>query len=202
MQQNEAKTSDLLLWQQFQAGNASALESLMTLYFRILFNYGTKFCANPETIKDFIQELFLHLWENRHKLNAEVHVKAYLLASLRRRIHRGLKSKSNQPFANSLTLELTLDFVLEVSVEDMYIQDEGARALALEVKNQLQNLPQRQREVVYLKFFEGLSREQIGEIMGINDQSISNLLQLALKRLKANWRHAAISLLTVSLQQV
>ncbi len=66
--------------------------------------------------------------------------------------------------------------------------------MAQEIKIQLENLPKRQREVIYLKFFEGLNRDQIAEVMGINDQSVSNLLQMAIKQLKANWNGAVLGL--------
>ncbi len=101
MQEKQTAASDLILWRQFQAGDGSALETLMTIYFRVLFNYGTKFSRNHEFVKDCIQDLFLHIWQSRQKLNPEVNVKAYLLASLRRQIYRGLKRKNNLPLTDT-----------------------------------------------------------------------------------------------------
>jgi RNA polymerase sigma factor (sigma-70 family) len=46
-------------------------------------------------------------------------------------------------------------------------------------------LPKRQKEIIYLKFFENLGREEIADIMQISPQAVSNLLQKALKNLRA-----------------
>jgi DNA-directed RNA polymerase specialized sigma24 family protein len=45
-------------------------------------------------------------------------------------------------------------------------------------------LPERQKEVVYLKFFESLSREEISHILEIAPQTVSNILQIALGKLR------------------
>lgn len=42
-------------------------------------------------------------------------------------------------------------------------------------------LPNGQKEVVYLKFFQELSRDQIDQIMDTAPQTVSNLLQLAIR---------------------
>jgi RNA polymerase sigma factor (sigma-70 family) len=162
------------------------LEQVMALHFRTLFHYGTKFSADDDFIKDHIQDLFLNLWDRRQSLEAEVNVKAYLLASLRRRLHRALLAQKR--FVNYSPDESPAGFELELSVEEAFIADEATDSLCRELKLQLENLPQRQREAVYLKFYEDLTRDQIAEVMGINAQSVSNLLQVAIKHLKINWK--------------
>jgi DNA-directed RNA polymerase specialized sigma subunit len=42
--------------------------------------------------------------------------------------------------------------------------------------------------VLYLRFYQNLERTEIGDIMGINDQSVSNHLQAAFKNFKDNWQ--------------
>jgi RNA polymerase sigma-70 factor (ECF subfamily) len=44
--------------------------------------------------------------------------------------------------------------------------------------------------VIFLKFYETLSIEEIAEIMDMNKQSVSNLLQRAIHNLKQNWQLA------------
>jgi RNA polymerase sigma-70 factor (ECF subfamily) len=58
------------------------------------------------------------------------------------------------------------------------------------VRSVLNNLPKRQQEVIFLKFYETLSIEEIAEIMDMNKQSVSNLLQRAIHNLKQNWQLA------------
>jgi RNA polymerase sigma factor (sigma-70 family) len=180
----EANESNL--WHRFRQGEELALEQLMIQNFQVLYRYGTKFSRDDAFIKDCIQDLFLDLWDRREFLGETITVKAYLMASLRRRLHRGGLSK-RWVFDDSLDSE-HLPFTAEFSVEDSFIREETTQAIAYEIKAHLDQLPKRQKEVVYLKFFEELDREEIAGIMGINHQSVSNLLQAAFKHLKAAWK--------------
>jgi hypothetical protein len=79
---------DRVLWQDFLAGEVSAFEKLMSDNFRLLFRYGSKFSKDRELVKDSIQDLFMILWEKRDNLSSDAAVKPYLMASLRRLMHR------------------------------------------------------------------------------------------------------------------
>lgn len=48
-------------------------------------------------------------------------------------------------------------------------------------------MPKRQREVIYLQYYQNLTRDEIAKIMDINQQSVSNLLQAAFKSFRENW---------------
>lgn len=182
--QGEQNGSDL--WQRFRMGETAALEQLMIRSFTLLYRYGTKFTNDQAFIKDCIQDLFLDLWLRRENLSEAVAVKAYLLASLRRRLHRGLIGQK-WISGNSIDVD-TLHFEIEFSIEESLIREELTRELASEIKACLDLLPKRQKEVVYLKFYENLSREEIAQVMGVNPQSVSNLLQAAYTCLRANWK--------------
>ncbi len=185
------------LWQRFRLGETAALEQLMVQSFNLLYRYGTKFSRDEAFIKDCIQDLVLDLWDRRVYLGEAVTVKAYLMASLRRRLHRGMSTQKWLPSDAAETNPLLFD--IEFSVEESLIRQESTRELANEIKAYLDQLPKRQKEVIYLKFYENLSREEIAQVMGVTPQSVSNLLQAAYKYLKANWKteHFMLFLLTI-----
>ncbi|MCF0074605.1 sigma-70 family RNA polymerase sigma factor [Dyadobacter sp. CY261] len=179
-------SNDRLLWQDFLAGEVRAFEKLMSDNFRLLFQYGCKFSKDRELVKDSIQDLFLVLWEKRGNLNPDAAVKPYLMASLRRLMHRQVSSRA---WVGGEALQEEDDyFDIEFSVEDEYIANEAIAVRSGQLEKLLNALPRRQKEVVYLKFFQELSREQIAEVMAISPQTVSNLLQIAIKHLKAHWK--------------
>ncbi|MGZ3846904.1 MAG: RNA polymerase sigma factor, partial [Flavisolibacter sp.] len=45
----------------------------------------------------------------------------------------------------------------------------------------INQLPARQKEIIYLRIYKGLSFEEIGQIMQLNYQVVRNLLSQALK---------------------
>lgn len=178
--------ADRACWQRLLRGDVTALEDLMQAHSRLLFRYGRKFSTDADLVKDCIQDLYLDLWERRDHLRADVRVKPYLMVALRRRLHR--QAQRQVSLDGVLAPEPDLLPLIDFSVEERYIEDEATRARAHALHALLKSLPTRQKEAVYLKFFEDLDREEIAQTMGVAPQSVSNLLQEALRKLRAQWR--------------
>ena len=68
----------------------------------------------------------------------------------------------------------------QVWQEALDLEEEKKEAL----KEAIANLTPRQREVIYLKYFEGLSTRELAEILQIRAQSIYNLVHDALENLR------------------
>ncbi|TDE17173.1 RNA polymerase sigma factor [Dyadobacter psychrotolerans] len=190
-------SDEKLVWQRFLAGQPEAFEKLMSTHFRSLFQYGSKFSKDKEFVKDSIQDLFLILWEKRENLSSDIVVKSYLMASLRRLMHRSTTTRSRL-FDNASPEDEGV-FEIEFSVEEHYIESESAFMLTEKVRKMLSELPRRQKEVVYLKFFQDLDRNQISEVMEVSPQTVSNLLQIAIKQLRTYWKAEFLILLTIHL---
>ncbi|MEO6687245.1 MAG: sigma-70 family RNA polymerase sigma factor [Dyadobacter sp.] len=176
-------TDDSILWDNFRNGNEAAYTELATRYYRTLLHYGLRFTPNVQIAEDALQDLLIHLWLNRQNLNDTPSIKFYLLKSFRHRIIKTLKPLSGE-------LELTGQFENispEYSSEEVFIQNENELHLKNQVKEMMTQLPSRQREVVYLRFFQGLKSEEIGMLLAIKPQSVSNILQRALTTLRNIW---------------
>ncbi len=167
----------------------------MQLHYQALFNYGTKYSRDGELVKDTIQELFIGLWVRKENLNTDVNPRAYLLASLRRALHRKIQSEKRFLKAE-YDQDDFLNFDFELSIEEKIIEKESDRILAKKMAVLISSLPKRQKEVIYLKFFLGLTRDEIALIMGNKPQTVSNLLQLAFKALRLEINETSMSMLT------
>jgi len=71
-------------------------------------------------------------------------------------------------------------------VDERLIKTEQARQFSLQVTALLNGLPLWQKEVVYLKFFHYMPQDEIASILNIAPQTVSNILQMALKNLRCN----------------
>lgn len=180
--------NDQLIWQTFIEGNKFSYQQLMESNYNTLYNYGIKFSQDSELVKDCIQDLFLNLWNKRYTLSKQVNIKAYLFSSLRRLLHRKILSAGNYKYA-SIDNQFIDSFTFHVSVEQQIIKHESTILVAKKIATLLETLPTRQKEVIYLKYFHDFSRDEIAQAMNISMQTVSNLLQLALKKLKANFKH-------------
>lgn len=174
-----------VLWRRLLKGNVAAFESLMSCHFRTLFQYGLKFSSDEEFVKDTIQDLFLYIWERRQNLNGNIPVVPYLLASLRRMMHRA--SSTSVSYVPSFENQPML-FDVKFGVETEYIRHETSRLMSHRLNRILDKLPPRQKEVIYLKFYQELTRDQIAVVMNISPQTVSNVLQIAMKQLRKHWK--------------
>jgi RNA polymerase sigma factor (sigma-70 family) len=181
------------LWGLFRKGNRTAFESIFQSHIRLLYKYGSRFTKNDNVVEDCIQDLFLDLWRRREHLGATDSIKLYLLGSLRRRILRSLKSVHK-------TVDETdferYNFNLELNSEEQLIGQENEFQKDQLLKEAMAQLSERQKEVIYLKYFRELSYEEIAAIMKINYQSARNLVHNALKILK---KYAAVEKLILFL---
>ena len=174
---NNAK-QDILLWESFRKGDKDAFASLFRQHYEMLFRYGSKLTADPEVLEDCIQELFIEIWQAKSETPV-FSVKAYLIKSLKYKILKTFRQKGK-----TLSLTAGNDLVFEWSHETFIIAEEENAEKKQRITAALQRLSNRQREIIYLKYYQNLSYEEVSEIMNINYQVARNLLYQAIKSLK------------------
>ncbi|RRA98063.1 RNA polymerase sigma factor [Larkinella rosea] len=184
---------DSQLWKELVLGNEQALGSLMRIHYRSLLNYGQKFIRDEEFLKDCIQELFIEIWNRKLTLSCPDNVKAYLFSSLRRKIYREVHKFPLSYQSESVDAEDS-DVYVEFSPEWWLIEEESLAERTQKMGYLLNLLPKRQREVIYLKYYQELSREEIAEVMTISPQTVSNLIQMAFTNLRDRMKTVTISL--------
>ncbi|WP_207425106.1 sigma-70 family RNA polymerase sigma factor [Pedobacter sp. SYSU D00535] len=173
---------DQALWSSYRGGNATAYNALIRKYSNLLFRYGIRFVPDRDFVKDCIQDVFFELWNRREAINPTGSVKSYLLKALRLRIFRE-KAK----WTTSETLDDDYCFEIEFNVESKLIESQTTEEMRLRMADALNKLPKRQKEILYLRFYEGLDHERISQVMGLNKQSSYNLLHEAIMQLKHIW---------------
>ncbi len=167
------------LWDKLRAGSSEAFEQIFRLYYPSLLNYGLRFNKDDEEVKDCIQILFMNIWERKAFLGNSDSIRNYLLASLRRLILKRAK-------ANPLTVALDDDdslFHVELSVEMKMIHDQTLKENVISLQNAIQNLPARQKEALYLRFYNDQSFAEIALIMNISTRAVYKLIYKALDAL-------------------
>lgn len=174
----KAAQSDSKLWDAYKNGDKEAFSFLFRKYYSPLFLYGSKIMQDQNALEDCIQELFMELWKSRSQVEVKS-VKAYLFKSLKYKIYRQLSQRK-------ITSEAFLkeDMIFELSHDTFMIHREDETERAKQLIRAFDKLSNRQKEVIYLKYYLGLSYEEVSEIMEINYQVARNLLYLALRSMK------------------
>jgi len=170
-----------LLWKNFLQGNKDALASIFLLAHDELYRYGIKLSGNNDLVKDSIQDLFLQLWKNRENLRPVDNLKPYLFKSFRNHVLDNLEIQNPV-----LHIENDFEHPFEVSYspEDFIIQQQVSDESRQKIIESLNKLSTRQREAIYLRYFEGLDFEAIANIMDMNVQSVRNTMHRGLQALR------------------
>ncbi|WP_281239183.1 RNA polymerase sigma factor [Flavobacterium praedii] len=193
--QNIKNTEDSTLWSSLKAGDEKSFSILFEKYYSVLIRYGNSFSPFKEKVQDCVQDVFADVWIYRQSLSNSVVVKAYLLSSVRKRIAR--LQKRDYIFMKTSTTD-SIEFLFDFSIEHQLISDEESALKVAHLNSFLNNLPARQKEALYLRYHQGLTVEQIAELLQINYQSANNLLHRALLQLRREWKGNLSLLLLLS----
>lgn len=164
---------DSLIWQAFKQGDKKAFEQIYSSYFKILGNYGLRLNPNKDLVEDAIHDVFIDLWRRREYLGEVENVKFYLFQAVRHQFSRNIQKDI---FEGSEDVNNFLDYLGTLSSEQLTIDDESNYYKKLRIQQAMNNLSNRQAEVVHLRFYQGLSLDETAEIMQLPKQVVKNLL--------------------------
>ena len=158
-------------------GDLSSYAKIYTHYFSRLYNYGRKFTEDVSIIEDSIQDIFLVFWKNKNCLPAVESINSYLISSFRYTLFRQLKQTKKITGEDEYSGP---DF----SAEYFIIRREMDEELRTRFMHAIQALTPRQREVIFLRFYEGLSYNEIAGIMNITVKATYKIMARSLEALK------------------
>lgn len=152
------------LWLSFKNGNQASFQAIYHQHFSPLYEYGARFLTDKDLVKDAIHDLFVKLWSNKSNLGEVSNIRSYLLVSLRSSIF----NKAHQNSKVKLTENIEqFPFEMEFSVESKYVAKEAQTKQTQLLLDALNQLSPRQKEVLYLRYFEEMDYDEIAQIMEI-----------------------------------
>jgi RNA polymerase sigma factor (sigma-70 family) len=182
MSKEFAHYSDQKLWQAFKEGNKAAFSFMYLQHYKHLINYGVRLYAKEEAVEDCIHDVFAELWQRRKSITDVLSIRLYLLKALRNKIYSYLKK---QHPASDIDLHTdNYHFHVEYSFEDLMIKEMVDEELRSKLTLALNQLSARQKEAIYLRFYNNLDYEQIAMVMGIHYQSIRTHIYQGIKSLR------------------
>ncbi len=173
-----SSNNDTVLWESYKQGDTDSFGKLFRRYYQPLFQFGSKFCSEHDLLEDCIQELFVELWQNKSQTKVQS-VKAYLFKALKYKLFRAFQKKSGLALT---TIHEETGF--EFSHETLLISKQESEEKTAKVIAAMHQLSNRQKEIVYLKFYQELTYEEVSEVMGINYQVARNLFHQSAKALR------------------
>ena len=178
------RSDDVKLIQRILAGDENAFENLIQKYQRQLHAHALRKIGDFQIAEDITQETFLRVYQKLDTLNNPAQFSKWLYAIVDHlciawfRKNR-LQTQSMQEIHISET---------EAEAYSRYIATEHVKATAEAqrdlVKKLLTTLKENDREVITLHYFEEMTSSEIGEVLGVSENTIKSRLHRARQRLK------------------
>lgn len=167
------------IWNELKEGKLHALKDLYEQYYQDLFQYGRRMTKDDQLVEDALQETFISVWKYRQTTSVPIVVRHYLLKAFRNQLLRLLSERSVTAYTGEAP-----DFSFEVAFDQVIIAGEDAMQLTSQINSAIQQLTPRQREIIYYRFFENFSFEEIGVLMNMQTRATYKLAARALQALK------------------
>jgi RNA polymerase sigma factor (sigma-70 family) len=167
------------IWLNIESGDKEAYSEAYVFYYKRLFNYGKKITEDIAMIEDAIDEVFIMIWLKRADIRTINSPHAYIFSSFRNNLQRKIKllKKTIFPITEH-------NSEIEFSIDSIIIQKETDIALKAQLQEAIGQLTSRQREAIFLRFYEGLSYPEIAVIMKISVKATYKVMSRALNELK------------------
>lgn len=169
------KSEDQRLWQRVREKKPDAYEKFYFKFAKDLINYGIQLSNNEQLTEDAVHDLFMEIFTMGKRLSVNAEPRAYLFRALRNNI---FKLMSAEKRLNADITHADLRFFTETNITEK-LGDEHLQLLKM-----LNKLSPREKEIIYLRFFEEMNNNEICKVMSLKKQTVKNIVCSAMKKLR------------------
>jgi RNA polymerase sigma factor (sigma-70 family) len=178
----ERLLDEKLIWHEYKNGNRQAFAAIYKKYYYILYNYGFHLVPDKELVRDCLQDLFFYLWENKERIVEPNSIKSYLFTAFKRKL---IDAAQNSRRFSSSYQDTDFDIILSIEQESVIEQTKSESLRKLQTA--IDKLTKRQREAIFLRYFENLDYHEIASIMECNINSLYVLMSRAMEALRQSY---------------
>ena len=163
--------SDLLLVERTLAGDARAFELLVIKYQRRLQRLIARMVRDVDLVEDIAQETFIRAYRALHQFRGDAQFYTWLYRIAVNTAKKFLLELKRDPLVTESALKIEDDEDETSRVKNEPMEEEtpesllAAREIAVVVNAALQALPEDLRQAVTLREIEGLTYEEIAQVM-------------------------------------
>ncbi len=165
------------------ADDATALRALFDATYEPLWRSVMRLVGDDAAARDLAQDAFVRIWDRRASLDPSLSLRALLYRTVR---NLALNQLRDEQTRRHLLADPEAAAV-SARPRDAASADKEMEAseLAVRLNQFIAELPPRQQEALRLSRFDGLSHQEIAEVMGCAPRTVNNHLVRALEQLRA-----------------
>jgi RNA polymerase sigma-70 factor (ECF subfamily) len=151
-----------------------AFEKLFKDYFTPLMVFSRRILADEDDAREVVHQVFINLWEKRKEMDLNTSLKSYLFTSVH---NRSLNVKRDRKkFSSEEVPESAGEWDVSDQIEAMELEEK--------IRDAVEALPGRCREIFQLNRFDGLRYSEIAERLDISVKTVENQMSKALRILR------------------
>ncbi|NQX41610.1 sigma-70 family RNA polymerase sigma factor [Pedobacter steynii] len=167
-------------------GDKEAFLDIYKSLYRSLGGFGLRIYSDPDVVTDSLNQVFLDIWEKHEFLPRVENVEAYLRRTLKNKILKNIARQ--QKMDNAIAMISQDDELLDMPYEELVVKIESDELVKRQLDIALKKLTPQQRKLIQLRFYEGLSYENVAENSGLTVRTAYNTIYSALKSLREHLR--------------
>jgi len=178
-----SKIDDNILVAQFQAGAQNAFSKIMEKYNARIFSYVRHKVRNYEDAKDITQDIFVKVFKALPNWQPKATFQTWLYTIARNRCidhFRARSKRTTYSLDDDEQVDIPVDTNLRSNPEKMAREGE----IGMYIRDALDQLSPKQRDVFILYHYEGLQIKDIGKVLGISEGTVKVHHHRAMKKLK------------------
>ena len=160
-------------------GDHAAFNAVYLTYADPIVRFLNLILRNQQDAEEITQEVFVNLWTHRETINSQTKIKSYLYIVARNMAFNLLRNKNVRLRYLKEEMSVSEDRI-NISGEELL----QSKEIQLLIEMTILNMPKRRRTVFELSRKEGMSHEQIAEILKISPGTVGQHIKLALKSIR------------------
>jgi len=157
-------------------GNKSAYNRMFLHFYAPLCEYASQYVSDADA-EELVQDMMLHVWENRQYLIVEKSLKSYLFVSVKNRCYNAIRDRRSRERIHNYLYEKLKD---RIEAPDYYMFNE----LAINLEKAIEELPEGYRETFKMSRFGEMPNASIAIQLGVSVKTVEYRITQSLKILR------------------
>jgi len=175
MNTEHVKLDKLLV--RLKASDAEAFSGVFEMFHRRVYCFCCKSLPKEEA-EEIVQNVFMAVWENRHKIDLHHSFPAYLFSIARHQVYNAIRDK----VIHKTFVEKYLQIDEDVEAPKEY--DDSMEKLKAKLKQAIALFPKRQREIFTMSRTFKMTYKEIAEKLGISENTVDTTIRRSLNALR------------------
>jgi RNA polymerase sigma factor (sigma-70 family) len=181
--------SDDDLMERARSGSHAAMTEIYERYRDLVINYAYRMTGNLDAAEDAFHDTFVYLYEHLESYEARGRLAGYLLRIAHSMVIDRVRADRRAPVSFSEGEDSPpWTFLPRPGSEASEQETRHAAELEGRIRAVLRELPEKLREIVVLRAYEGMSYAEMGEATGVGEATLRSRMRYALQELRKRIR--------------